>query len=133
MPISHSSSPGLTRGSTWMAGARPAMTMFLIGALRPEHREALVRIEDVRFDVVDDLGLALQFVHRAAERHPVEELLLPGILDLRGRQLAPARQLARGQFVEPRSVAGIVRVEVMVLRREESVRPARRCDEGHPP
>src|ERR1700683_433558 len=100
--------------------------------LRAEDREALVRIEDVRLDVVDDLRLAFQLVHRTAERDPVEELLLPSILDLRRGQLAPARALARRQFIEPRAVAGIVRIEIMVLRREERVRLAPRGDEREP-
>src|SRR6185312_12447773 len=84
---------------------------YRIAGLRPEDGEALVRVEDVRLDIVDDLGLALQFGHRAAERHPVEEFLLPGILDRRGRQAPPTIELARGELVEAGAVAGIVGIE----------------------
>src|SRR6266550_7207381 len=80
-----------------------------------------------------DLGLAPQGMHRAAKTHPVEEFLLPGVLDFRSREFPPARQLARGELVEARPVARIVGIEVMVLWRQERVRPARRRDERNPP
>src|SRR5437773_2140415 len=75
---------------------------------RREQGDALVGVEDVALDIVDDLGLAAERVHRAAETHPVEELLLAGVLDLLGGQLAPARQLARADLIEARPVAGVV-------------------------
>src|SRR6266478_5976728 len=117
------------RGEGWSEG----LERYDSGGLRPEQREAFVRVEDVALDIVDNFRLALQRVHRAAEAHPVQELLLAGILDLLGAQLAPARELARAQFVEARPVAGIVGIEVMVFWRQEGVRPARRGDQRDPP
>src|SRR5258708_4723173 len=100
---------------------------------RREEGEALVGVEDVALDIIDDLGLAAERVHGAAEADPVEELLLAGILDFLGRQLAPAVELARAHLVEARAVAGVVGIEVMVLRRKERMRPTRRRNQRHPP
>ncbi|MGE3281413.1 MAG: hypothetical protein AB7O13_10435 [Alphaproteobacteria bacterium] len=72
-------------------------------------------------------------MHRAAETDPIQEFLLPGILDLRRHQLAPARHFTRGQLVETGAVAGIVGVEIVVFRRQKGVRPARRGNERDAP
>src|SRR5579883_3221259 len=47
---------------------------------RPEQCEALVRVEDVGFDVVDDLGPPAERRHGAAKADPIQEFLLSGIL-----------------------------------------------------
>src|SRR6266851_3336914 len=90
-----------------------------------EKGHALVGVEDVALDIVDDDRLAAERVHGAAEADPVEEFLLAGVLDFLGRQLAPAAHLARAQLVEARAVARIVGIEVMIFRRQKRVRPAR--------
>ena len=70
-----------------------------------EQREALVRVEQVGFDIVDDLGLAAKRVHRPSKANPVQEFLLAGVLDLCGGEIAPAGEIARGELVEARPVA----------------------------
>src|SRR5215467_13775765 len=103
------------------------------GLLRPEQREALVRVEQVRFDVVDDFGVAAERGHCTGKADPVQELLLARILDLRGRQIAPAREIARGELIEARPVAIDIGIDPVMLRGQERVRPARRRDERDPP
>src|SRR5581483_5448374 len=96
-----------------------------LAAAGREQCKALVGVENPTLDVIDDLRLPSQRVHCAAEAYPIEELLLAGILDLGSREFAPARQFAGGEFVETRPVAVVVRVEVVVFRGQEGVRPAR--------
>src|SRR3989442_2045025 len=56
---------------------------------RPERREALVRVEDVRLDPRCLVGLAAELGHGPRQTHPVEELLLAALLDRGHRLLAP--------------------------------------------
>src|SRR5215472_17121392 len=103
------------------------------GPSSPEQREALVRVEQIRLDVVDDFGVAAERGHRAGEADPVQELLLARILDLRGGQLAPAREIARGELIEARPVAVDIGIDPVMLRGQERMRPARRRDERDAP
>jgi hypothetical protein len=59
----------------------------------PKQREALVRVEEIGLDIVDDLGLATECRHRPGEADPIQKFLLAGVLDLRGREIAPAREM----------------------------------------
>src|SRR5690349_16623898 len=56
--------------------SRPPLSL-----LRLEHREALVRIEDVALHVGGLGRPPAELVHRADEAHPIEDLLLAAILD----------------------------------------------------
>src|SRR5215469_4317937 len=103
------------------------------GPSRPEQREALVRIEQIRLDVVDDFGVAAERGHRAGKADPVQELLLARILDLRGREIAPAREIARGELIEARPVAVDIGIDPVMLRGQERMRPARRRNERDAP
>src|SRR5689334_22351245 len=51
-------------------------------SLRVKHRKALRGIEHVGFDIVDDVGAVAELGHGAGEADPVEELVLPRLLDL---------------------------------------------------
>ena len=108
--------------STWhLAGLVKAAETLGSGL---EQREAFVRVEQVGFDIVDDLGLATERVHRPGEADPVQEFLLASVFDLRGGEIAPAREIAGGELVEARPVARDVRVDPVVLGRQERMRPA---------
>src|SRR5207245_1433417 len=91
----------------------------------PKQREALVRVEEVGLDVVDDLGLAAECIHRPRQTDPIQEFLLAGVLYLFGREIAPAREIARGELVEAGPVARDIGVEPVMLFRQECMRPAR--------
>src|SRR2546428_10220752 len=100
---------------------------------RPERREALVRVEDVRLDPRRLVGLAPELGHGARQTHPVEELLLAALLDRGQRRLAPRRVVASLERPVQDAVGRDIRIEEVVLGREERVGPARRGDERDAP
>src|ERR1700732_4202800 len=129
-------SSGMTRPSKGhrylvMAGSSPAMTRKLdrvpaskTASLRLEYGEALVRVEDVALHVRCFGRPPPELVHRADETHPVEDLLLPAVLDRAQRPLAPGRIIGGLQRVIERAVGFNVGVEQVMLRRQKGVRPA---------
>ena len=66
----------------------------MLRGLGIEEGQALLGVEDVGLNVVKDLGFAVQLFHGAREAHPVEHLLLPGGLNLRGGELPPSVPVA---------------------------------------
>src|SRR3989441_10808281 len=100
---------------------------------RPERREALVRVEDVRLDPRWLVGLAAELGHGPRQTHPVEKLLLAALLDRGQRRLAPGRPVASLERRVQDAVGRDIRIEEVVLGRQERVGPARRGDERDTP
>src|SRR5258708_9034991 len=94
------------------AGVHPGTTEWSRG---PEHRETLVRVQNVRLYIVDDFGAIAEFAHRPGEAHPVEELVLACRLDLGGRQVAPPAEPAVAELLDPGAIGADVGIEAMII------------------
>src|SRR5690349_5214563 len=94
-------------------------------AWRGDH-ERLRRIEYPSIHEARFLRLALEFTHRAGQTHPVQDLLLAGVLDLGAGIVPPSFPVAGAQGIVHASVGSSIRPEEVVLLCQESVAPSRR-------
>src|SRR4051794_1736100 len=101
--------------------------------LRLEHGEAFIRVEDVALHIGGFGWPPAELVHRADETHPVEDLLLPAILDRAQRPLPPGRVVGGLQRVVESSIGLGIGGEQVVFGRQEGVRPAGGRDQRDPP
>src|SRR5215212_3832620 len=108
-----------------MAGFAALHPPYGVARLSREGQEAFVGGENVSLHVVLDHRLLLiERLHRAGERHPVQHLVLPGILHLIERALSPGAPIGAADRIEQDAVALMVGPQIAVLRRQEAVRPA---------
>ena len=77
--------------------------------------KALIRVEQIGFHPGRLARLATQFGHGASQTHPVEQLLLPTLLDRRQGRLPPGGVVASAQCVVQRPVSRDIRIEEISL------------------
>src|SRR6266508_1938867 len=94
-------------------------------------QERLGRIEDPGVDEARLLGRALELAHGAGEAHPVQDLLLPAVLDGGTGIATPGLPVAVAQRLGHAPVGRRVGPQEVVLGGEEGMAPARRGAQRH--
>src|SRR6516164_606863 len=99
---------------------------------RREGQEAFIRRQDISLHVILDYRTAVERLHRTDQRHPVQHFMLPGKFHLGQRALAPNIVIGTANGIEQQPVTFVIRPQITVFRRQEGMRPARRCDQCRP-
>src|SRR6516225_6145382 len=100
---------------------------------RSRDEEAFRGVEDPGVDEFGFFRFAAELGQRPGQAHPVEQLLLAAVLHRRRRIAPPFLVATRTQRVIHSPIGGGVRIQEVILRRKECVRPARRRQQRHSP
>src|SRR6516225_2099275 len=97
---------------------------------RREGQEAFIRCQDISLHVILDYRTAVERLHRADQRHPVQHFMLPGKFHLGQRALAPNIVICAANGIEQQPVALVIRPQIAGLRIRRPVAAAGTDEQG---